>query len=199
MLDRTGIEVGHQVSGSKDLRLDRIGQLTLEDVGIDDVIDLDVAGLILIGILPIGIRIRRILAQRVLVAAPAQLEHTPVIAEGQAGWLDIDPATRLVIIVEAILAEFDLDGAGFILDEDALVDVTGTVLGNHLAADDHIIIFQLDRLADRLVQGLELGNGRVRRHCHALIHINIVVFQIHDRIPFLTGGEKHRCSGKNKK
>ena len=128
-------------------------------MGIDDILLLDVGCLIGIGILAVGID-AALFAVGLLVAAETKLEHSAVITEGKAGALDHNPLAGMIIIVKGCLSNLQFDGAGLILDEHAAVDVAGTVFRHHLTGDDDILI-NLYRLAENLIESLQLGDSIV--------------------------------------
>ena len=128
-------------------------------MGVDDVLLLDVGCLIGIGILAVGID-AALFAVGLLVAAETKLEHSAVITESEAGALDHNPLAGMIVVVKGCLSNLQFDGAGLILDEHAAVDVAGTVFRHHLTGDDDILI-NLYRLAENLIESLQLGDSIV--------------------------------------
>ncbi len=136
-------------------------------MGVDNVLNLKVRGLIFTGRISI-----------------AELDHSVVGTEGEAAAFDIDPLAEFVVVVKGVLADFQLDAAGGVLNVKALVDIAAAIFGNNLTAYDYVLL-DLDRTG--FVQCLELGDGRVRSHRHRLIDISPAVVRGEDLIPLLAG------------
>ena len=119
-------------------------------------LELDVRGVVLVG--------------GSLVGGKAQLRHAVVTAQREAVALDIHPLAQFVLVVQGGTAQLKVDGTGFVLQVNLVVDVPALVAGGYLAFDPDVSVHQ-GGLA--LVQGFECCDGDP---AHALVgHIGIRV------------------------
>ena len=129
---------------------------TLEHMLVDDGLKVYIGRLILIG--------------RSIVRLHAQLRHSVIRTEREAGAADIYPLAEFVIAIERRLADLDVDAAGTVLDIQLAIDIAGTVGGNDLALDPDIA-GDLD--TGRLVHGLQGLDGSELREMVAIYELRL--------------------------
>ena len=120
----------------------------------------------------------------------ANLHHTVAVValvavhpQREVAAVHIDSLSLLVVVVEAVLADLDLDAAGLVLDVETLVEVARTVSGADYAGDDYVLVHHPRRTGLVLVR--ELRNRMRGRHLDRLHLVGIVVSARNYRLKLL--------------
>ena len=109
---------------------------------VNQALELNIRGLILIG--------------RGVIGLETQLRMTAVGPQREAVAEDVDTLANFVLAVQGRTAQFEVNGTGFVLDVNFVVDIPALVRGGHLSLNPNIAG---NDYWSAIVHFLEVGNG----------------------------------------